>query len=168
MAVILDSPAKRILFSASIGMTHRLFVSPLAMRLRADGFEVIAAAGDLGTLEGFDRTYELPPSGGREPHPFSKLSEPVIFSRLGGLLEVASERSALYVRPRDAMELSAGITTLLADPERRARMGAAGIEHVRRFAWPAVAKSFRAVYESILANDGSPAVVGRSRAGGCR
>ena len=61
MAVIVDSPAKRILFIASVGMTHRLFVSPLAMRLRADGFEVIAAAGDLGTLEGFDRTYELPP-----------------------------------------------------------------------------------------------------------
>ena len=63
-------------------------------------------------------------------------------------------------------QATGSILMVAGPPERRARMGAAGIEHVHRFAWPAVAKSFRAVYESIRANDSSPAVAGRSRAGG--
>jgi glycosyltransferase involved in cell wall biosynthesis len=60
MAAILDSPARPILFLASIGMTLRQFVEPLAARLRADGFETIAVAADLGSLQSFDRAYELP------------------------------------------------------------------------------------------------------------
>jgi glycosyltransferase involved in cell wall biosynthesis len=67
MAAILDSPARRILFLANIGMALRQFVEPLAASLRADGFETIAAAADLGSLPGFDRTYQLPPFRRRGP-----------------------------------------------------------------------------------------------------
>jgi glycosyltransferase involved in cell wall biosynthesis len=67
MAAILDPPVRRILFLASIGMTLRQFVEPLAARLRADGFETIAAAADLGSLQSFDRTYELPQFRRRGP-----------------------------------------------------------------------------------------------------
>ena len=148
--------------------------TPLTARMISAGVRYLGAAdeGDLAALYNMCDLFVMPTSSaemfGMAVAEAEACGKPVVCSALGGLLETASERSALFVRPRDAAALSAGITTLLSDPERRARMGAAGIEHVRRFAWPAVAKSFRTVYESILANDGSPAVAGRSRAGGYR
>ena len=57
----------RILFVASIGGTLAGFVAPLSERLRADGFETVAAAGNLGSLSGFDRAYELPTFRRRGP-----------------------------------------------------------------------------------------------------
>jgi glycosyltransferase involved in cell wall biosynthesis len=52
----------RVLFMASIGTTLRLFVAPLARSLRDEGIETIAVAGGVdGQLDGFDRTYSLPP-----------------------------------------------------------------------------------------------------------
>lgn len=57
----MTSPPSRILFVASIGTTLRHFVEPLAFALRSRGFETIAAAGELGEVRGFDRSYELTP-----------------------------------------------------------------------------------------------------------
>lgn len=50
----------RILFVASIGATLQYFVQPLAAALERDGFETIAAAGDIDNLTNFSRSYALP------------------------------------------------------------------------------------------------------------
>jgi glycosyltransferase involved in cell wall biosynthesis len=57
----------RILFVANIGATLRNFVEPLAARLEQEGFETVAAAGDMCALRGFTRSYELPPFRRRGP-----------------------------------------------------------------------------------------------------
>src|ERR1039458_2183296 len=144
----------------------------LLARMINAGVRYLGAAdeGDLAALYNMCDVFVMPTSRaemfGMAVAEAEACGKPVVCSALGGLLEAASERSALFVRPRDAAALSAGITTLLSDPERRARMGAAGIQHVRRFAWPAVATSFRAVYEEMLADGSSTAVAGRRLAGG--
>src|SRR5580704_1188520 len=73
------SEADRILFVASIGATLQHFVQPLAAALERDGFETIAAAGDMAKVPGFSRSYELPSFRRRGPREaasaFRRLSE---------------------------------------------------------------------------------------------
>lgn len=60
---------------------------------------------------------------------------PCIGSRTGGIVDVLGDgRSGLLVRPGDVAELSAALRTLLADPARRAALGAgARLTACRRF-----------------------------------
>ena len=52
---------------------------------------------------------------------------PVVASRVGGLLEIVVDgETGLLVPPGDAKTLSCAIATLLSDPQRARRMGAAG------------------------------------------
>ncbi len=61
------------------------------------------------------------------------LSKPTVASDTGGIPEVVSHgETGLLVPPRDAKELAAAISKLLKDPERRDRMGRAGLERVKR------------------------------------
>ena len=61
------------------------------------------------------------------------LSRPTVASDTGGIPEVVEHgETGLLVHPRDARELAAAIVTLLNDPERRTRMGRAGLERVKR------------------------------------
>jgi L-malate glycosyltransferase len=61
------------------------------------------------------------------------LSKPTVASDTGGIPEVVSHgETGFLVPPRDAHELAAAITKLLKDPERRQRMGRAGLERVTR------------------------------------
>ena len=61
------------------------------------------------------------------------LSKPTVASDTGGIPEVVSHgETGLLVPPRDRRELAAAISTLLKDPERRERMGRAGLERVKR------------------------------------
>jgi starch synthase len=97
---------------------------------------------------------------------------PVVASAVGGILEVVvppetqgQDETGLLVpfepdpvttfaaRPEDfALDLAAGITTLLADPERARRMGQAGRRRVEeKFAWEAIATQTVALYSKLLA-----------------
>jgi starch synthase len=97
---------------------------------------------------------------------------PVVASAVGGILEVVvppeaqgQDETGLLVpfepdpvttfaaRPEDfARDLAAGITTLLADPERARRMGQAGRRRVEeKFAWEAIATQTVALYSKLLA-----------------
>ena len=82
----------------------------------------------------------------------------VVASAVGGIPEVVDDgRTGLLVPydPDDAEAFAAGLaarmTELLRDPERAARMGAAGRERVlAEFGWPAIARQTVEVYEAVL------------------
>ncbi|HEY2326870.1 MAG TPA: glycosyltransferase family 4 protein [Gaiellaceae bacterium] len=74
---------------------------------------------------------------------------PVVAAAGGGLLELVDETTGILVAPRDAPALRAAVEKLFADPQLRARLGAAGRERAReRFSWDAVTDRTLAVYES--------------------
>jgi starch synthase len=83
----------------------------------------------------------------------------VVASAVGGIPEVVDDgRTGLLVPydPDDAEAFAAGLaarmTELLRDPERAARMGAAGRERVlAEFGWPAIARRTVEVYGAVLA-----------------
>jgi len=61
------------------------------------------------------------------------LSKATVASDTGGIPEVVSHgETGLLVPPRDARGLAAAIAMLLKDPERRERMGRAGLDRVTR------------------------------------
>lgn len=56
----------------------------------------------------------------------------VVASRVGGIPEQLREETGVLVEPRDPGALAAAIESLLADPDRRARLGEAGAADARR------------------------------------
>jgi glycosyltransferase involved in cell wall biosynthesis len=82
---------------------------------------------------------------------------PLVVSRAGAIPEVVGPdgECADLVTPGDVGELYDAIGALLDDPERRARMGAAGRRRVEeRFSWRAVAEATAAAYERAIARNG--------------
>ena len=89
---------------------------------------------------------------------------PVVASAVGGLTDtVVHGETGVLVPPRDADAVAEAARALLADPEHRKALGAAGFRRVRsRYTWPKVADSMLDVYavlvqESALAAGGGPA-----------
>lgn len=79
---------------------------------------------------------------------------PLIVSRAGAIPEVTGPdgECADMVTPGDVGELEAALAALLDDPERRARMGAAGRRRVEEmFSWRAVAVTVAQAYEEVVA-----------------
>jgi glycosyltransferase involved in cell wall biosynthesis len=66
---------------------------------------------------------------------------PVVAASVGGLVDsVVHGSTGLHVPPRDPAALAAALRDLLADPARRAALGAAGVRRARsRFCWDRVA-----------------------------
>ncbi len=80
---------------------------------------------------------------------------PLVVSRAGAIPEVVGEdgECADMVAPGDVEELKTTLTALLDDPERRARMGAAGRRRVEElFSWRAVAVKVAEAYENVIAD----------------
>jgi polysaccharide biosynthesis protein PslF len=57
---------------------------------------------------------------------------------------------AAFVPPQDSPALANAIRSLLSDPDRSARVAAAGAQFAQRFAWSAVVRETGAVYEAAL------------------
>ena len=80
---------------------------------------------------------------------------PLVVSRAGAIPEVVGPDGlcADLVTPSDVGELKQALEAMLDDPERRARMGAAGRARVQEmFSWRAVAKTVAASYEAVIAD----------------
>jgi glycosyltransferase involved in cell wall biosynthesis len=80
---------------------------------------------------------------------------PLVVSKAGAIPEVVGPdgECADQVTPGDVGELYAAIGKMLDDPERRARMGAAGRRRVEEmFSWRAVAEKVAASYEKVIAD----------------
>jgi glycosyltransferase involved in cell wall biosynthesis len=77
----------------------------------------------------------------------------VVASDVGGLRDLVRDReTGVLVPPRDPAALRVAIDRLLADPELRARLGAAAREHVRVLCdWGRITEETIGVYRRALA-----------------
>src|SRR5215213_6395343 len=78
---------------------------------------------------------------------------PVVASAVGGMIDsVVDGVTGIHVPPRDPDRLAEALGALLADPERRAIYGSAGVERVRRrYGWPRIAAATLDVYARVAA-----------------
>ena len=74
---------------------------------------------------------------------------PAVVSRVDSLPEVAGD-AAVWVPPADPRALADALRALLADPERRAALVAAGRERAQRFGLDAMLTGYEAVYAELL------------------
>jgi phosphatidylinositol alpha-1,6-mannosyltransferase len=88
--------------------------------------------------------------------------KPVVAGNVGGAVDaVADGESGLLVDPTDAGAVADAITLLLRDSALARRLGAAGAERARSFAWPLIAARVEALVMEQL--DGSPGAARRGR-----
>jgi D-inositol-3-phosphate glycosyltransferase len=78
---------------------------------------------------------------------------PVVASAVGGLVDsVVDGVTGVHVPPRRPARLAATVAGLLADPDRRAALGATGARRARRrYGWDRIAGSTLEVYAGLLA-----------------
>jgi glycosyltransferase involved in cell wall biosynthesis len=78
---------------------------------------------------------------------------PVVASAVGGLVDtVVDGVTGVHVPPRRPRLLAAAVAGLLADPERRATLGATGARRARRrYGWDRIARSTLEVYAGLRA-----------------
>jgi glycosyltransferase involved in cell wall biosynthesis len=88
---------------------------------------------------------------------------PVVGTAVGGLIDtVVHGRTGLLVPPRCPDRLAAAVRTLLSDPARRTRMGAAGRERVvAAYDWREVARKTEVTYRRIV-RAAKPRSIGRA------
>lgn len=78
---------------------------------------------------------------------------PVVASAVGGMIDtVVDGVTGVHVPPRDPERLAETLAPLLADPERRAAYGRAGVARARRrYGWPRIAAATLDVYARVAA-----------------
>jgi glycosyltransferase involved in cell wall biosynthesis len=74
--------------------------------------------------------------------------KPVVCSRLGGLVEVVSDRSGMLCPAGDAAALASSIRILLSDRPRYLRLAAAARDNASRFSWVTLAARLETIYSA--------------------
>ena len=78
-------------------------------------------------------------------------SVPVVAGDVGGALDaVVDGKTGLLVDPLDHVAVASAVTELMLDSDRAKRMGRAGAEHARTFAWPEVAAAVEDVLRGLV------------------
>lgn len=72
----------------------------------------------------------------------------VVTSKAGSLPEVCGD-AAVYVNPRDSIELASAIDTLLESPERRSFLGKTGIQQARKYDWKDSVQKLIKIFETL-------------------
>ncbi|WP_460604277.1 glycosyltransferase family 4 protein [Jatrophihabitans fulvus] len=133
---------------ADLGIAHRVrFVSGLT----DDGVADLLASAEVACVPSLYEGFSLPAVEAMAS------GTPLVASDTGALPEVVGRdgRSGVLVPPGDHVALARALTDLLAAPERRASMGAAGRERaVTRFTWAATARGTVAAYRDVLTTPG--------------
>jgi starch synthase len=76
----------------------------------------------------------------------------VVASNTGGVPEIVIDgQTGVLVTPESPDDLAIAISSLLADPDRAARLGAAGRRRVTQFTWSAAAAKYSDIYQKSLA-----------------
>ena len=82
---------------------------------------------------------------------------PVVASAVGGLAETVQDGvTGVHVPPRRPDRIAGAVAELLADPERRRRMGAAGVSRARRYGWDRVAGETLEVGQALVTRATAP------------
>ncbi|HWV85859.1 MAG TPA: glycosyltransferase family 4 protein [Capillimicrobium sp.] len=118
----------------------------LSLGFRSDALELIAAADVLLLPTRMDAF----PTSLLEA---AAVGVPVVATRVGGIPEIVDDgvTGVLVEPPPRAADVEAALAGLLADPERRAAMGAAARERfATRFTAESWARRCRAVYDAVL------------------
>jgi glycosyltransferase involved in cell wall biosynthesis len=77
---------------------------------------------------------------------------PLVATAVGGLPDIIEhDRTGVLVAPGDPAALATALEALLRDPDRRARIGAAGCEHAQAFTIERIAARFAQLYRRLLA-----------------
>ena len=117
---------------------------------RSDVLDIVAAA-DAAAV----------PSMWADPFPYAVLeamacSKPVVASRVGGIPEMVSERSAVLISPGNPQELAEVLISLAQNPNRCGEMGRQAFREVQSFTVPALASNVEAVYWEMLGRATQP------------
>ena len=79
------------------------------------------------------------------------MAKPVIASRIGGLVDIIADgETGLLVTPDDPAALCDALTELVANPERRERMGEAGHRRLALFCADSVVPRYEQAYRRVL------------------
>jgi phosphatidylinositol alpha-1,6-mannosyltransferase len=72
--------------------------------------------------------------------------KPVVAGNVGGAVDaVLDGQTGLLVDPTDPVAVGAAITKLLLDEQLARRLGSAGAQRARSFAWPVIVQRLEAV-----------------------
>ncbi len=140
------------------GSRRREIEQMAAAHAVADAIRLTGTVSDAARDEWLDRAHvfampsRLPPNGGAgEGFGIVYLEAgvhglPVVAGRAGGALDaVVDGATGLLVDPTNHVQVADAISNLLLDRDRAARMGAAGSDRARAFAWPAIARRVQSV-----------------------
>ncbi len=120
-----------------------------------DSFRLLGSYEDVpGLLEAAD-LFVLPSRSEGQPNAVMEamaMGLPVVATRVGGVPEVARDGDeALLVPPEDAEALAAACLSLLAEPARARRLGAAGRERAaRQFSLTRMIRRYEELYQDVV------------------
>jgi glycosyltransferase involved in cell wall biosynthesis len=122
------------------GKSRDYFAALQAMAGSASGVDFVLSPSDAQMRDYYDRCSAMLFTAfnedlGLTPMEAMASGKPVIAVDRGGPQEVVEHQVTGYLVPADSNSFALAMELLMSDPKRMRRMGAAGLERVRRFGW---------------------------------